>query len=114
MIDGRPENKVGVVVERRLKVLYRMSKEAEVVAEVGVLPRELIEKSEIKFDYIDPSVFLQWMKGEGWIELVSACPGGRSKEGYAIRLTARGSHKAEWLLALPLRRHLTEFSGMGI
>ena len=57
MIDGKPENKVGAVVERLLKVLYRMSKEGEVVTEVGVLPRELIGKSEIKFDYIDPSFF---------------------------------------------------------
>jgi hypothetical protein len=114
MIDGKPENKVGAVVERLLKVLYRMSKEGEVVTEVGVLPRELIGKSEIKFDYIDPSVFLEWMKGEHWIEAVSACPRGRSKAGYAIKLTAKGAHKAEWLLAPPLTRHLTEFSGIGI
>ncbi len=114
MIDGRPENKVGAVVERLLKVLYRMSKDGGVVTEVGVLPRELIGKSEIKFDYIDPSAFLQWMKGEGWIEPVSAHPGGRSEADYAIRLTAKGTHKAEWLLAPPLRRHLTEFSGIGI
>ena len=38
VIDGKPENKVGAVVERLLKVLYRMSKEGEVVTEVGVLP----------------------------------------------------------------------------
>jgi hypothetical protein len=105
---------VGVVVERLLKVLYRMSKDGEVVTEVGVLPRELIGRSEIKFDYIDPAAFLQWMKGEGWIEPVSAYPGGHSKAGYAIKLTAKGSHKAEWLLAPPLRRHLTEFSGIGV
>jgi len=114
MIDGKPENKVGAVVERLLKVLYRMSKEGEVVTEVGVLPRELIGKSEIKFDYVDPSAFLQWMKGEGWIELVSACPGGCSKAGCTIRLTTKGARKAEWLLAPPLKRHLTEFSGIGI
>lgn len=116
MIDGRPENKVGAVVERLLKVLYRMSKDGGVVTEVGVLPRELIGKSEIKFDYRDPSAFLQWMKGEGegWIEPVSAHPGGRSEADYAIRLTAKVTHKAEWLLAPPLRRHLTEFSGIGI
>jgi hypothetical protein len=113
MIDGKPENKVGAVVERLLKVLYRMSKEGKVVTEVGVLPRELIGKSEIKFDYIDPSAFLQWMKGEGWIEPVSARPGGRSETGYAIKLTTKGAHKAEWLLAPPLGRHLTEFSGIG-
>jgi hypothetical protein len=112
-IDGRPENKVGAVVERLLKVLYRMSKEGEAVTEVGVFPRELIGKSEIKFDYIDPSAFLEWMKGEGWIEPVSACPGSRAKASYAIRLTAKGVHKAEWLLVPPLRRHLTEFSGIG-
>jgi hypothetical protein len=113
MIDGRPENKVGAVVERLLKVLYRMSKEGEVVTEVGVLPRELIGKSEIKFDYIDPSAFLRWMKGEGWIEPVSARLGGHSEAGYAIKLTAKGTHKAEWLLVPPMRRHLTEFSGIG-
>ena len=113
MIDGRPENKVGAVVERLLKVLYRMSKEGEAVTEVGVLPWELIGKSEIKFDYIDPSAFLEWMKGEGWIEPACASSGGRPKAGYAIRLTAKGAHKAEWLLAPPLRRHLTEFSGIG-
>ena len=114
VIDGRPENKVGAVVERLLKVLYRMSKDGEVVTEAGVLPRELIGESKIEFDYIDPSAFLQWMKGEGWIEPISACQGGRSKTGYAIRLTTKGARKAEWLLAPPLRRHLTEFSGIGV
>lgn len=113
VIDGRPEYKVGAVVERLLKLLYRMSKEGKSVTEVGVLPRELIGKSEIEFDHIDPSVFLEWMKGEGWIESVSACPRGRSKTGYAVRLTAKGAHKVQWLLALPLRRHLKEFSGIG-
>lgn len=114
VIDGRAEKKVGVVVERLLKVFYRMCKENRVVTESGVLPSELIGKSEIKFYYIDPSVFLEWMKGEGWIESVSACPGGRSKPGCPIRLTAKGAHKAEWLLAPPFGRHLTEFSGIGI
>ena len=68
-----------------------MSKEGEVVTEIGVLPRELIGKSEIKFDYIDPSAFLRWMKGEGWIEPVSARLGGRSEAVYAIKLTAKGT-----------------------
>jgi hypothetical protein len=114
VIDGKPENKVGAVVEHLLNALYRMSKEGEAVTEVGVLPRELIGKSDIKFGYIDPSAFLEWMKGEGWIEPVCASPGGRPKAGHAIRLTAKGSHKAEWLLAPPLKRPLTEFSGIGI
>jgi hypothetical protein len=114
MIDGKPENKVGAVVERLLKVLYGMSKEGEVVTAAGVLPRELIGKSEIKFDYIDPSAFLEWMKGERWIEPVSACPRGRSEAGDAIKLTAKGARKAEWLFVPPLSRHLTEFSGIGI
>jgi len=114
VIDGKPENKVGAVVERLLKALYRMSKEGEVVSGDGVLPRELVGKSEIKFGHIDPSAFLEWMKGEGWIEPACASSGGRPEAGYAIRLTAKGSHKAEWLLAPPLRRHLTEFSGIGV
>ena len=114
MIDGRPENKVGAVVERLLKVLYGMSKEGEAVTGREVLPGDLIGKSEIRFDYIDPAAFLEWMKGEGWIEPVPACRGIRSKAGDPIRLTAKGAHKAEWLLAPPLRRHLTEFSGIGI
>jgi hypothetical protein len=114
VIDGRPENKVGAVVEQLLKVFYRMSKEGEAVTRVGVLPRELIGKSDIKFGCIDPSAFLEWMKGEGWIEPVCASPGSRPRADCAIRLTAKGAHKAEWLLAPPLRRHLTEFSGIGV
>jgi hypothetical protein len=114
VIDGRPENKVGAVVEQLLKVFYRMSKEGEAVTRVGVLPRELIGKSDIKFGCIDPSAFLEWMKGEGWIEPVCASPGSRPRADCAIRLTAKGAHKAEWLLVPPLRRHLTEFSGIGV
>ena len=114
VIDGRPENKVGAVVEQLLKALYRMSKEGEAVTRVAVLPRELMGKSDIKFGGIDPSAFLAWMKGEGWIEPVCASPGCRPRADCAIRLTAKGAHKAEWLLAPPLRRHLTEFSGIGV